>query len=129
MSASSEANGGRAVTVVMLPADLHARPAGQVARAVSDSPALVTLVLGDRQADARSVLAVMGLGARQGEAVTVTGEGPSAADAVAAVAAVLAASADSEGSPDPHAVAGPTRQAGGAAPSCASAPAMSETPQ
>ena len=106
MSASSEANGGRAVTVVTLPADLHARPAGQVTRAVSDFPALVTLVLGDRQADARSVLAVMGLGARHGEAVTVTGEGPSAADAVAAVAAVLAASADSAGSPDSHAVAG-----------------------
>jgi len=106
MSASSEANGGQAVWVVTLPADLHARPAGHVTRAVSDFAARVTLVLGDRQADARSVLAVMGLGAQRGETVTVTGEGPSAADAVAAVAAVLAASAGSEGSPDPQSVAG-----------------------
>jgi phosphotransferase system HPr (HPr) family protein len=85
MSASSEAS-------VVLRADLHARPAGQVTRAAATHDATVWLACGTRaEVDARSVLAVMGMGAVAGETVRVRAEGPEALPAVAAVVAVLAA--------------------------------------
>ena len=75
---------------VVLAADLHARPAGQVTRAATGVDARVWLsVEGRDEVDARSVLAVMGLGAVTGQTVLVRGEGPQAAEAVAAVASVL----------------------------------------
>ena len=76
--------------VAVLAADLHARPAGQVTRAATGLDARVWLTVEGRdEVDARSVLAVMGLGAVAGQTVVVRGEGPQAADAVAAVVAVL----------------------------------------
>ncbi|MDT7539035.1 MAG: phosphocarrier protein HPr [Actinomycetota bacterium] len=77
---------------VVLGADLHARPAGQVAQIAATFASAVSLLTGGRSAEARSVLAVMGLGARAGEAVTVWADGPDAAAAVAAIAQVLASS-------------------------------------
>jgi phosphotransferase system HPr (HPr) family protein len=100
MSASSSAS-----VSVMLTADLHARPAGQVTRAASAYDAQVSLVVDDRVADARSVLAVMGLGAVTGQLVEVTGEGPQAEAAVNAVAGVLKAAGDSAASPGSQAIA------------------------
>jgi phosphotransferase system HPr (HPr) family protein len=96
MSASSEAvpvPGDSAVEkAVVLAADLHARPAGQVTRAAVASGAPVWLTSSNRaEVDARSVLAVMSLGAVAGDTVRVRATGPGAAAAVRAVAAVLAA--------------------------------------
>jgi phosphotransferase system HPr (HPr) family protein len=88
MSASSESVA--VVRTVRLPADLHARPAGQVAQASAAFSALVTLVAGERRADARSVLAVMALGATAGTEVEVTASGADAAAAAAAVTDLLA---------------------------------------
>ena len=84
MSASPDA-----VVPVVLGADLHARPAGQVARIAAAYSAAVAVVTETRSADARSVLAVMGLGAQAGETVRVTATGADAAQAVAAIAQVL----------------------------------------
>lgn len=64
---------------------LHARPAALVARAVADLDAEVTVALHDNTADARSVLALLGLGARHGDRITVTARGAQAADAVRAI--------------------------------------------
>jgi len=61
---------------------LHARPAALLARAVADLDATVTIAFGDKQADARSVLAVMALGARGGDTVQLSAAGPAAADAL-----------------------------------------------
>ena len=44
---------------------------------------------GDKQADARSIIQLLGLGVRQGSPVTITAEGDDAAEALAAVVAVL----------------------------------------
>ena len=88
MSASSECP---AVTSVVLPADLHARPAGQVSQLVAGFDADVELVAGTRTARAVSVLAVMGLGAQAGQQIEVRATGPDAAQAALAVAAVLGA--------------------------------------
>src|SRR4051794_28138709 len=76
---------------VILTADLHARPAGRVARALATYDAKVLLTVEDRQADGRSVLAVMGLGATAGQALTVRAEGEHADQAVAAVVRQLTA--------------------------------------
>jgi phosphocarrier protein HPr len=83
MPASSE----QAIT---LDGDLHARPAGQLAVAAGKFSADVSLTVGEKTANAKSVLAVMGLGATTGQQVTATAEGPDAEQAVAAVIAVLA---------------------------------------
>jgi phosphocarrier protein HPr len=75
---------------VVLPQHLHARPAGRVARAATRHPATtVELATGDRRANARSVLAVMGLGAVQGDEVRVIVSGPDAELVAAEVADIL----------------------------------------
>ncbi len=82
MPASSE-------RVVVLPKHLHARPAGQVVQAAARyAGTTVELVADGRTADARSILAVMGLGALAGSEVRVRAAGAdpeAAADAVAAI--------------------------------------------
>ncbi|MGH8895292.1 MAG: HPr family phosphocarrier protein [Actinomycetes bacterium] len=81
-------------TSVVLVADLHARPAGRVTQVAAGFKATVWLAVDDRpRVDARSVLAVMGLGAVAGQTVTVTGEGVQAREGVAAVADVLSVAA------------------------------------
>jgi phosphotransferase system HPr (HPr) family protein len=76
--------------IVTLDGDLHARPAGQLAVAAAKFAADVSLTVGERTANAKSVLAVMGLGATSGQNVTAAATGPDAEQAVAAVVAILA---------------------------------------
>ncbi|MET0234745.1 MAG: dihydroxyacetone kinase phosphoryl donor subunit DhaM [Kibdelosporangium sp.] len=61
---------------------LHARPAALLARTVAELDAQVTVRFGEKQADAASVLALMGLGARGGDRVEVSATGPEAAEAL-----------------------------------------------
>ncbi len=84
MSASSEAT-------VVLPADLHARPAGALVRAAAGFVSTVEIAVDGRQVSARSVLGVMGLNARAGTPVLVRATGADADAAVAAVVALLSA--------------------------------------
>ncbi|MEU8240037.1 HPr family phosphocarrier protein [Actinoplanes missouriensis] len=74
---------------VVLPAALHARPAGAVVRAVAPFQASVQVRRDDRAADARSALRLMSLGAEAGSTVTVVATGGDAPEAAAAVAEVL----------------------------------------
>jgi phosphocarrier protein HPr len=76
---------------VVLPAALHARPAGEVVRAVARFQALVEVRANGRTANARSALRLMSLGATRGATVTVHAEGDDAALAAAAVAEILKA--------------------------------------
>jgi phosphotransferase system HPr (HPr) family protein len=82
MSASSE-------RFVVLPEDLHARPAGALVRAVARFGSTVEVIFNDKTANGRSVLAIMGLNARAGATVLVRAAGDDAPAAVEAVAAVL----------------------------------------
>ncbi|MCE6997872.1 PTS-dependent dihydroxyacetone kinase phosphotransferase subunit DhaM [Saccharothrix sp. S26] len=61
---------------------LHARPAALVARALDRLDASVHVRFGDESADAKSVLALMGLGAPGGARVEVVASGADAAEAV-----------------------------------------------
>jgi phosphocarrier protein HPr len=70
--------------------DLHARPAGQVAQAAARHDATVELVAGDKRANARSVLAVMSLGAVAGTSVDILASGPAGPAAADEIAGILA---------------------------------------
>jgi PTS hybrid protein len=61
---------------------LHARPAALLARTVAELDAKVTVRFGEKQADAASVLGLMGLGARGGDRVEVSAAGPDSAEAL-----------------------------------------------
>lgn len=61
---------------------LHARPAAMVARTMTTMDATVTIHFNNTSADARSVLALMALGARGGDQIRVTATGPQAAEAL-----------------------------------------------
>jgi PTS hybrid protein len=61
---------------------LHARPAATLARLAGELDAEVTIRFGDREADARSVLALLALAARKGDTLVVSARGPAAAEAV-----------------------------------------------
>jgi phosphocarrier protein HPr len=82
---------GSCEQAVTLTGDLHARPAGALSVTAAKFSSAVSLTVGTSQADAKSVLGVMGLGATSGQRVTVTADGPDAEAAVAAIVAILAA--------------------------------------
>jgi PTS hybrid protein len=70
---------------------LHARPAALLARSVAGLAAEVTVRFGDRTADARSVLALLGLAARRGDTLQVSATGDQAAEALDRIARLAAA--------------------------------------
>jgi phosphocarrier protein HPr len=74
---------------ITLAGDLHARPAGSLAVAAATFESAVQLTVGASRVDARSVLAVMGLGATCGQQVTVRAAGPDAREAVTAMIDIL----------------------------------------
>lgn len=61
---------------------LHARPAALLARSLAGLRAEVKVRLGDNEADAASVLGLMGLGARKGDRVVLAASGADAAEAL-----------------------------------------------
>ncbi len=79
---------------ITLAGDLHARPAGALAVAAAQFSATVQLIVaGDdgvgKEADAKSVLAVMQLGASSGRQVTVRAAGSDAEKAVETLIGIL----------------------------------------
>jgi phosphotransferase system HPr (HPr) family protein len=72
-----------------LPHGLHARPAARVASAAGAHRAQVSLQAGDRTASASSPVAMMALGLREGDALTLSASGPGAEAAVAALAELI----------------------------------------
>ena len=74
---------------VVLPAQLHARPAGAIVRAAAGFTSAIEIVYGERVANARGVLAIMGLGAEAGAAVLVRANGDDAPEAAKAIAELL----------------------------------------
>ena len=85
MSASSE-------SIAVLPADvdLHARPAAAFVRAAMSFDADVRVAVGEREADAKSLLSVLALGAKAGSSLHLRADGPDAAVAVDGLAALVA---------------------------------------
>lgn len=70
---------------------IHARPAGQLVQVAKAYESEITLTKGDKTASAKKLFALMGLGVKQGDPVTVTVEGSDEAEAAAGVEAFLKA--------------------------------------
>lgn len=54
---------------------IHARPAGVLAKKVKEFNSVVTITKDGKSAEAKKLMAVMGLGVKKGQTVTVTVEG------------------------------------------------------
>ncbi len=63
-------------------AGLHARPASLFAQAAQRFTATVTVRTQTRQGNAKSVLSLLALGAKKGDEVIISAEGPDAEEAV-----------------------------------------------
>jgi phosphocarrier protein FPr len=88
--------------VIPNPSGLHARPAAVLASLAKGFHSDIKLQLGDRQANARSVTALMALEVAQGSKVQVVASGPDAKAAVEKLSRVLAEGCGDEGcSPAP----------------------------
>ncbi len=57
------------------PVGIHARPAGVLAKEAKNFTSTVMLIKGDKSAKATALMKVMGLGAKQGDEITVQVEG------------------------------------------------------
>lgn len=76
---------------------LHGRPAAIVVRAAAAQPVSVKISTAQRPAvDASSIIAVLALGAKGGDTVTIEAEGEGADAALDALAEVLAQDLDAE---------------------------------
>jgi phosphotransferase system HPr (HPr) family protein len=80
----------QAVITITDPVGIHARPAAVLVQAAARYQSKVRIEHGNKQADARSIVQLLGLGVRQGSSVTVVAEGTDAEEALAAVLSVLA---------------------------------------
>jgi phosphocarrier protein HPr len=70
---------------------LHARPAALFVKAVAEQPVKITIRKGEgAPVDARSILRVLALGAKNGDTVILEADGEGAVEALEAVATVVA---------------------------------------
>jgi phosphotransferase system HPr (HPr) family protein len=74
--------------------DLHARPAAEFVRAAMQFSARIVISVGARDADAKSLLSVLALGAKGGTPLRLRADGDDAFAAVAALAGCVAALQD-----------------------------------
>jgi phosphotransferase system HPr (HPr) family protein len=72
------------------PSGLHARPAARFVQTASRFKCRVAVLHDGRQADAKSLLSLLGLGLRPGTVITLRAEGPDSTAAVAALTEELA---------------------------------------
>lgn len=64
---------------------IHARPAGELVKAAKEFRSEITLEANGKKADARKLMAVMAMGIKKGQTVTVSVSGPDEEAAIAAV--------------------------------------------
>ncbi len=64
---------------------LHARPASVFVREASKFKSAITVIHGDKQANAKSILSVLTLGANLGTVISIRAEGEDAEDALKAL--------------------------------------------
>jgi len=80
--------------VVLDPAGLHARPAAQFVRTASRFASRITIHVGERSADAKSLIALLGLTIRPRAEITLAADGHDADAALAALLEELGASVE-----------------------------------
>lgn len=68
---------------------IHARPAGELVKLAKEYESSVSILKGEKKADAKKLFGLMGLGVKQGMEITVQTEGPDEEAASAALEAFL----------------------------------------
>ncbi|MDA8194897.1 MAG: HPr family phosphocarrier protein [Thermaerobacter sp.] len=71
------------------PTGLHARPASTLVQLAKSFQSEITLSHGDKAANAKSILAVLSLGATQGTCIRIATQGPDAEPALRAVESAI----------------------------------------
>ena len=96
MQPSSESRAVAAEAIVTLPpdVDLHARPAAHFVRAALGFGARIVVSAGSRDADAKSLLSVLALGAKAGTTLRLSAEGDDGPLAVEALERCVAGLTD-----------------------------------
>jgi phosphoenolpyruvate-protein phosphotransferase len=117
LTAAAAATAASQTLRISLRHGLHARPAAMLANRAKTFAAQVSLNAHGRNANARSIVAIMALGVRHGDELTITALGPDAPQAVAGVAAAIEEAmtmdaAAGQGAPLPAAAAASTSRAG-----------------
>ena len=74
---------------VIDPSGLHARPAARFVQAASRFVSRIAIPHDGREADAKSLIALLGLTIRPSSEITLTADGPDADEALTALAAEL----------------------------------------
>ena len=67
------------------PVGIHARPAGILVKEIKKYASTVTVTKGEKSVNARKLMALMGMGIRQGDTVTVSVDGADEDTAAAAI--------------------------------------------
>ena len=73
------------------PVGIHARPAGILVKKVKEFASTVMIAKGEKSVNALTLMALMGLGIKQGDTITVTVEGDDEEKAAAEIEAFLKA--------------------------------------
>jgi phosphocarrier protein HPr len=76
--------------LVIDPSGLHARPAAKFVKAASRFSSRILIRENGREADAKSLIALLGLTIRPSSEITLSADGPDADEALAALTAELA---------------------------------------
>lgn len=84
-----EGETGERIVVLPIASGLHARPAAALVAATKAYPGTVTIHCRDRRANAKSVVALMGLGTMLGDRLTVRAAGPGAQDMAESIAVLI----------------------------------------
>jgi multiphosphoryl transfer protein len=122
-TAAVAADGAVQKVVVTLRQGLHARPAALLAQRAKSFGAHVTLSAHGRNANARSVVAIMALGVRQGDELIIQAGGADAAQSVTGLIAAIEEALRMEAAAGHHSPRSPERPpTSGAPPPSASAP-------
>ncbi len=72
------------------PVGIHARPAGMLSKKAGEFKSVITIVKGEKKAETRRLMALMGLGIKCGDTITVQADGEDEAAAAEAIQTFLA---------------------------------------
>jgi len=80
----------RRAVIVMNPVGLHARPAAELVKEANKYTANATIQVGEKKANAKSILQLLSLGVKQGTTITIVTEGADAQQSLDALCKIIA---------------------------------------
>ena len=75
--------------IIKDPAGIHARPAGELIKAIKAFESNITITKDDKTVDCKRIFGVMGLAVKQGQEIIIRAEGTDEENAIIAVEAFL----------------------------------------